>query len=159
MESRLHLILIGVIAVYTVVLALLVARNVHAMRSIHACSDLSGPLAHSLAIVLESKETHPLLFQSLHRARFHAVRILVFDDTGDVLFDSESPVVEKRPVPPRENQRDVRDAFEAAESTAKSSAFTSTQLLLHRPSGSGMAHVAGARCANGTLVVTEAMAT
>ena len=159
MELRVHLLVLGVLAVYTAVLVLLVARNVHALRAHAACSDVSAPLCRTLAALLDAPQAQPAVFASLGAANFHAVRILAFDPKGDVLFDSASGApAPGKPAPPDDTQRDVRDAIGEAANGDATTTTSSARLLLHRPSGSRMAHVAGARSQNGTLVVTEAAA-
>lgn len=152
MEFRVHILVLGILAIYTAVLVLLVYRNMHALRTHHACSDVSTPLAKAVSSLLQSggkAEGGGALFEALGSAGFHAVRILVFDASGDrVLFDTHEP---GPPRPPSETQQDVRRALDAA------GAPTAT-LLLHRPTGTKLAHVAGKRCDNGMLVITEALA-
>ena len=151
MEYRVHVLVLGVLAIYTSVLVLLVFRNMHALRTHHACSDVSTPLAKAVSSLLQNSKAEDggALFEALGSAGFHAVRILVFDASGDrVLFDTHEP---GPPRPPSETPQDVRRALDAT------GAPTAT-LLLHRPTGTKLAHVAGKRCDNGMLVVTEALA-
>ena len=176
MEARVHILVLGVLAVYTTVLVLLVMRNVHSMRTQHACTDVSVPLCRTVSSILDftdstsniaSKHTEAV-FAAVRDARFHNVRVLVFDPLGDVLLDTHGFYKPGKTTPPNDMQRDVRDAFEVMsggksgrrDDTNAGAAFpTSTTMLLHRPNGSKMAHVAGARCRDGRLVLTEATAT
>lgn len=149
MELRTHLLVLGVLAVYTAVLVLLVARNVHALRTHHACSDVSTPLARTVASLLDAEGVSPgAVMASVAGARFHAVRVLVFDPRGDVLLDTHDPET-RSARPANEAQRLVRAA-----ALGKAEAPT----VVHREDGTRLAHVVGVPSDSGLLVVTEALA-
>ena len=148
MEARIHLLVLGVLVVYTVVLVVLVARNVHALRSHHACADVSTPLCKTLAALLEPKEARPSVFAALAAGRFHGVRIVAFEAGDDVLFDTHGGG-SLGGAPPTEAQRELR---------AAAFAERPAQRLVHRTDGSRMAHTTGATCSDGTAVAVEALA-
>lgn len=143
-----HLLVLGVLAVYTVVLFVLVARNVHALRSQHACADVSTPLCKTLAALLDKKEAHSSVFAALATGRFHGMRIVVFGKEDGVLFDTHGGG-QLDGAPLTEAQRELRTAGLAE---------NPSQRLVHRTDGSRMAHTTGATCADGTVVVIEALA-
>ena len=150
METRIHLLVLALLVVYTVILEVIVARNVHALRSHHACADVSTPLCKTLATLLATEAARPGVFAALAAGRYHAVRIVVFDDDGGVLFDThERPDSTARAAAPNETQRELRAAA-LGESAA--------QRLAHRAGGSQLVHTTGSKCADGSYVVVEAMA-
>lgn len=146
MELHAHVLVLAVLAAYTALVVLLVARNVRALRTHHACTDVATPLCKTVAGLLDaSKDPTPVL-RALAAADFYAVRILVYDQAGSVLLDTREGAAS--PHPPTESQRDARAAYDASAPTH----------LVHRPSGTAMAHVAGATSAGGALVLTETLA-
>lgn len=163
MELKHHMLVLSALVVYTLVLVLLVSRNIRALRTHHACSDVSTPLCKAVASLLESGGATPAaIFRAFGEANFHAVRLLVFDEPGNVLFDSQDDgsgigaggsgagaSTTVKPRPPTESQKDAKHAFDTSAPTR----------LVHRPSGTVMAHVCGAKVpsTNG-LVLTEVLA-
>lgn len=138
MELTEHFLILVVLIVYTLLLVLVVTRSGCALKAQHACSDVAMPLARTVTGLLHKRED---LFRALGEARFRGVRVVVIGSNG-TLFDTHDDAAHD----------DVREAFA---SLAPNDSSTKT-LMLHRPSGSRLAHVAGVRVSDGTLVVAEA---
>ena len=83
-----HVVVLGVLAAYTLLLLLLVARNVHALRTHHACADVSAPLARTLAAMLDAPKQREAAVEALRGAPLRAVRVAVFGADGDVVLDT-----------------------------------------------------------------------
>ena len=156
METRVHLIALMVLAVYTVALVLVVGRNMRAVRTYHACADVSHPLARAVAGLLtrsSASETSTLeaTAAAFEGAHFRAVRVVVFDANGAVVLDTHDPVA-RRPAPPTAAQRELHAA--AMEPTA-----STTRYIEDEASGETLlVHVASASSDRGHLVVTQARA-
>ena len=83
-----HVLVLGLMAVYTLVLLLLVSRNVHALRTHHACADVSAPLARTLAAMLDAPKQRGAAVEALRAAPLRAVRVAVFGTNGEVILDT-----------------------------------------------------------------------
>ena len=150
MESRVHVLVLGVLVVYTVVLIVLVFRNTHALRTQHACADVAAPLCRTLATMLERSGSHSELFEALSAGRFHGLRVLVFDTSSNVLFDThEERATKQKGLPPTDTQKEAKAAFETGLGKPR---------LVHWAGGTHLAHANGATCSNGTTVVVDALA-
>ena len=150
MEPRSHVLVTIVLAVYTAVLIAVMWRNQRAIRSHHACTDMSGPLATTIAGMLDaSKGGGSELLRAIEESDFTNLRVVIFDTNRHVLCDTVDRG-RKRPTPPNETQRGILDA--ALVETAESK-------LVHRDGQTFLVHVRGAKCVNnGFHVVTETFA-
>ena len=144
MEARMHVLVLGLMAVYTLVLLLLVSRNVHALRTHHACADVSAPLARTLAAMLDAPKQRGAAVDALRAAPLRAVRVAVFGTNGEVVLDTHEGGEGGAPT---EEQKEMLFAAERAPTR-----------LVHRRGGSVLAHAASAKCGDGAMVVTEALA-
>ena len=141
-----HVLVIGLLAAYTLVLILMVSRNLHALRTHHACADVSAPLARTLAAMLDDPKQRGAAVEALRATPLRAVRVAVFGPDGDVLMDTHEAGGEGGHAP-TEEQHSMLVAAERAPTR-----------LVHRSGGSMLAHAASAKCRDGAVVVTEALA-
>ena len=155
MEFRVHVVVLGVLVVYTVVMVLLVARNIHALRTHHACSDVSTPLSKAFATLLDAPDAKPeSIVRAVSSSGFSAVRIMIFDAEGSVLCDTHDTAPKTQGASPNESQHDARAAIDAAPGQGSTKKISK---LMHYHHGTHMTHLTGTRCKNGKLVVTEAI--
>lgn len=162
-SPRLQVVIVGILAVYTIVLVVLLMRNVHALRAHHACSDVSAPLCRFVAGVIssstatessDSSKISEKCFDVIQDAGFHSVRILVFTRDHETVFLDTASVTSKNTTAD-ETQRAIRDAWRSAESSASSEGVV---VMSHRLDGTHLTHITGMKTESGHLVLTEARA-
>lgn len=86
-----HLIVVGVLVVYTTIMVFLIVHNNRSLRVHHACTDVSAPLTTMLASVMASAEGSAApVASAIERSSLRDVRIVVAKD-GNVVADSSRP--------------------------------------------------------------------
>ena len=149
MELNAHILVMVVLTVYTVVLVIVMWRNQRAIRTHHACSDLSGPMARTIASMVDASKGGGELLRAIEESDFANLRVVIFDADQHVLCDTVERA-RKRPTPPSDTQRGILDAALREDAESK---------LVHRGGQSFLVHTRGAKCAKAGLhVVTETFA-
>lgn len=144
MLSSEHAVLIAVLICYTLILVAIVVRNARSLRSHHACSDVSTPLARMIASMLDRARDPKEVLASISEVNFASLRIVVFGANGDVIVDTAG-----RNGSPTHEQMRVRDAA-GREGGSPS--------LAERGASMHLVHVASAKTKSGMTVATEAAA-
>lgn len=145
MELKSHLIVILSLAVYSIVLVIVVLRNNRQMRSQHACSDVSGPLAQTIAHMVDNSQEKSALLKAIEMSQFSSIRIVVFDPDQNVLADT----VERGLVRPSFKSPDQQSILDEVSNGGKTS-------VSNRDNATKLSRLDSVKTKAGLLVVTEA---